>query len=229
MTKTSKSDGEQYKNICELASKHDSIFNKFKRNSKYRRVLEHVTESQGKAYLDIINKEGKDLLKFINKFKENDEYGSPITSDYDKIGKISPTTLRYIKILSDLRKFFGDLNNMDIVEIGAGYGGQCKIISDAISFNSYTIIDLNTVLKLIKKYLTKLRVDKVDYLTQDKLSNDKKYDLLISNYAFSECVKSVQDEYIQKVLNKSKRGYITYNCIESEAYGKEEIIKILSS
>jgi putative sugar O-methyltransferase len=228
MIQTSITDIGYYKEICKLACEDDNCFKKFKREPRYRHILEHVSKTQGRAYLKVILKESKDLLKFLEKFKENDIYGNPFTYFYFRTGKISPTTLRYIKVLSDLRKLFGNLNNMDIVEIGGGYGGQCKIISDVFSFNSYTLVDLDIVLKLTKKYLTKLNVNKVKYSTQDKLGDDIKCDLLISNYAFSECNKVVQYEYIRKILNKSKRGYITYNCIYSKAYTKEEIIEILS-
>ncbi len=37
------------------------------------------------------------------------------------------------------------------------------------------------------------------------------YDLVISNYAFSELPKKLQLAYIEKVLAKAKRGYLTMN------------------
>jgi len=228
MVQTSITDVGYYKEICKLAYEDDDCFKKFKREPRYRHILEHASKAQGRAYLKVILKQSKELLKFLGKFKENDIYGDPFTYFYFRTGKISPTTLRYIKVLSDLRKLFGNLDDMDIIEIGVGYGGQCKIVSDVFSFNSYTLVDLDIVLKLAKKYLTKLNVNKAEYSTQDKLNDNNKYDLLISNCAFSECNKAVQYEYIRKILNKSKRGYITYNCIYSKAYTKEEIIEILS-
>ena len=39
------------------------------------------------------------------------------------------------------------------------------------------------------------------------------YDLVISNYAISECSKLVQEYYIENILSKSKQGYIIYNQI----------------
>jgi putative sugar O-methyltransferase len=228
MVQTSITDIGYYKEICKLACEDDNCFKKFKREPKYRHILEHLSKTQGKAYLKVILKQSKDLLKFLEKFKENDIYGDPFTHFYFRTGKISPTTLNYIKVLGDLRKLFGNLDDMDIIEIGVGYGGQCKIVSDVFNFNSYTLVDLDIVLKLAKKYLTKLNVNKIEYSTQDKLSDDIKCDLLISNYAFSECTKAVQYDYIRKILDKSKRGYITYNCIYGEAYTREEIIEILS-
>jgi NAD+--asparagine ADP-ribosyltransferase len=41
------------------------------------------------------------------------------------------------------------------------------------------------------------------------------YDLFISNYAFSECDRTVQEFYIENFINTSKRGYMTCNFISS--------------
>jgi putative sugar O-methyltransferase len=233
--KTSKTDRKDYRQICRIAYEDNEVFNSFKRNKDYRKVLEHVSEKQGQAYLKIIKKEGKNLLRFFEKFKENDIYGSPIKYTYD-VGRFSPTTLRYVKVLCDLKNIFGDLSAFKIIEIGGGYGGQCKIISDAFGFKSYTIVDLMEVLLLVNKYLERLKVKNFNCVTQDQLSDKTKYDLIISNYAFSECVKRVQDEYINKILNKTKRGYITYNYDSDKStlaspmtpYNRKEVVRILS-
>jgi hypothetical protein len=229
---TSRSENrEGYITVCRLAAINDSIFKVFKRSRDYRVVLEHVSKEQGQDYLDVVMEKGKDLLEFLPRFKENDRWGSPIKYSYE-VGKFSPTTLRYIKVLTDLKNFFGDLNGFDIVEIGGGYGGQCKIVSDVYKVRSYVIIDLDVVIPLTQKYLDKLSVDNVIYGTQHGGYQVKQCDLVISNYAFSECVKGVQDDYIEKILAKSKRGYITYNydgpSLPSSPYNKEEIIQILS-
>ena len=51
-------------------------------------------------------------------------------------------------------------------------------------------------------------------------------DLLISNYAFSECVKEIQDKYIQKIINNCKRGYVIHN--NFEGYSHIELVNILT-
>ena len=56
------------------------------------------------------------------------------------------------------------------------------------------------------------------------------YDLLISNYAFSELPRSIQDVYLKKIILNSKRGYITYNEIVPESfnsYKKEELLNVI--
>jgi hypothetical protein len=37
------------------------------------------------------------------------------------------------------------------------------------------------------------------------------YDLVISNYAFSELPSELQTRYIEKIILKAKRGYLTIN------------------
>ena len=48
---------------------------------------------------------------------------------------------------------------------------------------------------------------------------DKNWDLVISNYAFSELPKSLQLDYVEKVLTRSKRGYLIMNSGKSNISG----------
>lgn len=215
--KTSLSDNQEYPGFCALAAENDEIFKSFKRNPTYNAVLEHVTYKQGKGYLKVIISQTPELINLFDKFRENDKYGNPYIYNYGKYGMFSPTTLRYIKVLSDLKIIFKDFKNIKIIEIGGGYGGQCKIISDCFNVNSYTFVDLKPVLNLAKKYLDKFENKNVSFLSPDELSKNEKYDLVISNYAFSECLRPVQDLYFEKVIRNSQRGYINWNFIIQEA------------
>jgi putative sugar O-methyltransferase len=178
--------------------------------------LEHVNIDEGKQYIELIKKNNINLLNNIEKYKTSDTIGSPAKYQYE-IGELSPTTIRYIKVLGDLINQFDCLDNLDIVEIGCGYGGQAKIILDTFNVKSYTLIDLPPVLELTKKYLTSVGADmnKISFKTMDKLTDDKNYDLFISNYAFTECNKNVQSIYFDRVISKCKMGYITANFINS--------------
>jgi putative sugar O-methyltransferase len=224
-----------YLAVCELAARYDSVFRVFKRNRHYRAILEHVTELEGLEYLRAIKDEDAGLIpQYSSIFQENDFAGSPITFDYD-VGRFSPTTLRYVKVLADLKSAFGDLGGLDICEIGAGYGGQCKIISDVFDIASYTVIDLPRVLPLIRKYLNRCGVNNVIHLTRDNIKEPLRFDLVLSNYALAECVRQVQNFYLEKILDKARRGYLTYNfptrfrtTAETSPYGKQEIIERLS-
>ena len=71
---------------------------------------------------------------------------------------------------------------------------------------------------------------KVEFINPGELK-ERQYDLLISNYAFSECDRSTQDYYLDNVINHSKRGYIIYTDInpkEYNSYSASEIIGIIN-
>ena len=215
--KKSITENTNYSKVCEMASNNDYIFSIFKSIEAYVDVLEHVTFEQGKKYLEIIQ-DAPEFSKFIEKFRKNDMFGSPKTFEYGKFGKFSPTTLRYIKVMLDLKNIHGDLTGMDILEIGCGYGGQAKIICDTFNVKSYTFVDLPETIMLVKKYLSKFSLNnEVNVISYGKnLDLKEKYDLCISNYAFTECDKEVQQNYIDKFINNSNKGYITCNFVSKE-------------
>jgi putative sugar O-methyltransferase len=227
---TSLSDNMVYPDFCAKASIDSILFSNFRKNSVYQQILEHVSEKQGKLYLEEIKKYNADLLNSLNTFKLNDEWGNPDVSEYPEIGVISPTTLRYIKVLSDLKKLFHNLDNLDICEIGVGYGGQCRIINGIFKPSKYTLVDIKPALMLAQRYLDNYILHSVMiYKTMNELIAQK-YDLVISNYAFTELTRSVQDVYLQKIILNSKRGYITYNDINPasfQSYKKEDLLKII--
>ena len=212
-TKTSISDSYNFKNVCDAASKDDAIFNNFKSNGAFTEILEHTTNNQGIGYINEIEKDCKIDLNFIYKFKENDLQGNPKLETFkDPYGSISPSTIRYIKVLNDLISLFGDLTEFRIVEIGVGYGGQSKIIQDYFKIKEYNYVDLPEVLSLTKKYLKTFNYDNLNFLDFTSLP-DKSYDLIIPNYAITECSQEIQDLYVEKIISKSKHGYITGNDI----------------
>jgi hypothetical protein len=62
---------------------------------------------------------------------------------------------------------------------------------------------------------------------QDLPNINLNFDLIISNYAFTEIDKNIQDIYIEKILRKSKHGYITCNFISHfcniDSYSLEQL------
>ena len=224
---TSISDNDVYPQFCLEASKNPAVFTNFKRDPIYTEFLEHVSIFQGDAYLKEALNQNPEWFSLLPQFQKNDLHGNPVTHSYPGMGVFSPTTLRYIKVASDLKKHFGSLDNFNIVEIGGGYGGQCVVLKELFNIKNYTIIDLPGPIALTKTYLDKLGTQGVTLLTPDQIPTDQKYDLVISNYAFSECVAQVQKEYIDKVLSKSERGYLTMNYYD-KAFSFYDLAQILS-
>jgi len=223
---TSQTDKKYYRQACEEAVSSEEVFSTFKRHPPFFRVVENVIPQIGKFYFERIKTTCPSLLNLMDTYKENDKLGYPRTHDYG-FGEISATTLRYISFLADINILFGSLNGFDVVEIGGGYGGQCKILTDTYHCSSYTLIDLTPALELQQKYLSRLGLDQtnVTYLTMRQVEErgDHDYDLCISNYAFSECRKDIQALYISKIINHSRRGYMNMNFIFPFSYKKEEL------
>jgi hypothetical protein len=213
-----------------LASKNENIFSSFKRYPEYTDILEHCNYEQGKLYSKWCLNSNNFTLEKLLIAKNNDIVGNAKIEEYPApIGKISPSSLRYLKVLLELELLFGDLSGKDIVEIGVGYGGQCKLIKETFKVKSYSLVDLEEPLLLAKRYL---QDDSLNYMTMEELPSDKKYDLIISNYAFTECNKDVQLEYIQKIIKNSAHGYITFNNIshlfDVKSFSKEELSQFFS-
>ena len=135
-----------------------------------------------------------------------------------------------IKNTFDIVNRFGtDIGN--IVEIGGGYGGLCKVLSNVIYFSNYLIFDLEEPNMLSTKYLSKFDElkDRVQSLTLEELDEIDGIDLLISNYAFSEVSLDVQEEYYEKVIKKTKRIYMVFNPISSENLKFSDFVDRLTS
>lgn len=227
--KTSISDYDNYKNFCLEASLNENIFNNFKKNPIYCEILEHASYNDGLNFIKTIN-EIKSInldVELLNKFKENDKHGNADVIDYGgTFGKISPSTLRYIKVLFELNELFGDLSDKKICEIGVGYGGQAKIISDFYKNIDYTFVDLPEVNKLTEKYLSKFedRFSSKTFYDVSNLPDNLDFDLIISNYAFTECEINIQKLYYDRIIKKSKSGFMICNII-SDKFGVNSMTK----
>lgn len=192
--------------------KDQNTFKNFKRNETYREILEHVTYDEGFKYLEILRSRNDGTLeKAIETVLVSDELGNPVKYNYEGFRlAFSPTTLRYVKVASDLSELFGK-NFGNIVEIGCGYGGQALVNDQLLNIQSVKLFDLVFVNKLIERYLEnqKFNGEYETAVIDNQLASE--YDLVISNYGFSEMPKELQKIYIDKILSKSKKGYLTMN------------------
>lgn len=226
---TSLSDNQIYPQVCLDAANDYRFFNQFRQNPVYNEILEHVTEQEGAAYLELIAHD-QALLGEMDKFRQNDLYGTPRIYQYPNVGFMSPSTLRYVKVLSDLKNLFQSLDNLNICEIGVGYGGQCRIINALYVPATYCLVDIKPALLLAQRYLDNYAVQTTfSYMTMNDLEKSN-YDLVVSNYAFTELPRDIQEIYLQKVILNSHRGYIIYNDInpaEFKSYKKEELLRMI--
>jgi putative sugar O-methyltransferase len=220
---SSTADNNVFPQFCEKAATDINCFKTFKQSPDFTPILEHVDYGQGLSYYKHIVLNEK-ITKLLDKFKVNDKLGGPKTYDYD-FGTFSPTTLRYIKVLSELSQL--NLEDKNIVEIGGGYGGQYTILRQYVKPKSYTFVDLPQVLKLQERYVKENKLDDitVNFYNSNNLPT-LNCDLVISNYAISECNAQIQDIYISKILKNSKHGYIIHN--KFEGHDIDTFIKLIA-
>lgn len=208
------SESMPYLQICSWALENESVFQTFKSNTEYRAVLEHLDSAQGAEYLKLLISSSDEFtnLKFIGKRDQC----SPQKYFYPRLGRISPTQIRYAKVLQDIHLLFGSLDNLKIAEIGAGYGGQAIHILKSDSIAEYVIYDLESPGLLAQKYISRLPFSfKCTPVIGDfRLTSSP--DLVISNYAFSELTRENQEIYLKNVLQKSNKGYVIYNHIHKD-------------
>jgi len=187
----------------------------------YREIVETVSYAQGKRYLDRIIRLNKQENLDFTSYALNDLVGNPITYKYSASLKISPTTLRYVSVSSELREIFGTDLSGSFVEIGAGYGGQAAILMKDFNITSYSIFDLPDAQLITKFFLGELQSFSRVKMCALADTAKENYDFVISNYAFSELPREIQDLYITQVLQKSKRGYIIMNSGLSDITGRQ--------
>ena len=218
-----------YLNVCKNAAENEDSFCVLKSDRAYTNILEHCSHDQGRDHLDVIKDQTPQLLDVLDRFSINDKHGSPDTCNFD-FGEFSPTTIQYVKVLSDLIAHFSleALDGLRVLEIGVGYGGQYTVLSEYINFDSYTFVDLPEVIDLTKTYLGKL--DKKNKKTKfikhsDSVINQlEDYDLVISNFAFSELNKDLQTKYIDK-FKQIQKGYL--HCNQMAGFSKHELCGLI--
>jgi hypothetical protein len=205
--------GDKYVAFCELAATRPDIFKSFKSHPAYTPVLEHVGKELGQTYLNAIRVQYPHLFEHWDKFLRNDTVGEPNTENFvinSKRVTMSPTTIRYIKVLGDLQRLFNMESVYTLVEIGGGYGGQAFIIKQLFDIPKYIIYDLPQVCLLIDLYLEEMGIEGVETRSCDELKKEPN-NLTISNYAFSELSEEVQLEYKRNIIDFSFESYFTVN------------------
>ena len=203
----------------------------FKSNELYTGILEHVTYQQGMEYLDTIKDKFKSFYDehkydLVQLCKKNDLYGSTIKFDYSDFIECSPSNLRYILhsliILTYMKEC--NLETVDIIEIGGGYGGLCLFLYEIsklfnVKINSYSMFDLPEVKLLQKKYLETLNITNVNYESTDNIQNLRPNSFLISNYALTEINENLRRDYIENVLKPyTSHGFICWNTFSPYNY-----------
>lgn len=207
---SSRSDRKDYRDFCRDAATDDERFARFRHHPACIAVIETVSPQDGAAYVNAAIGLDPSLPGRFDEVRRNDAVGAPVLCGYKQIGPFSPTTLRYAYTAADLNALFGALGGFDIVEVGGGYGGQCRILKALGASGAYTIVDLPETLALARRYLAAFGIDTVTFATPDQVP-ERAPDLVISNYAYSELSRDIQDLYFHRFVGRARHGYMMYN------------------
>lgn len=209
---------DRYDRLNNFCNNIDNNFSNFKTNDAIVEIIETVPKKFGDLYLQNIinNKFFKDInWDYVQKIND---IGGPRNYEFDIINKkilLSPTTLRYVQFTLEIVEHIleKNLNNIEIVEIGGGYGAQACLFfmfSDKFIIKKYTILDLEPVNKLQRLFIHNFNEDlNIECLDLDKYTG--KSDFIISNYALGELRRKTQDLYFEKVFPHIKNGFICWN------------------
>ena len=193
---------------CLKALADETVFTSFKREPFYSLLYQGYSFEEGLSFLDAIEKNHPSLLAQFDQFRTSDLIGSPRTYDYGKYGIFSPTTLHHIQIAGMIRDKTGGSCKSRVIQIGAGYGGLCKILHDLSLWNSYAIVDLPEHLALARKVLEREGIFGVEYINLDKIPLQGEYDLVVSDLSFSEFSRPLQKIFADRILLHARSGCI---------------------
>jgi len=195
--------------VSEVVQDKDKL-KKFRRPYKYRQILEHVNWVNGERYLDryfTLGGSKEDLMKL----SAEDWVGKPRKYFYPGYGWLSTTQIRYLAVREEMRGIFNFEEIETIGEIGCGFGGQFLSLSHLETIKTYSFYDLIDVQRIIQYYLSNFAFSTKTLFPEVSKIEAKKFDLVISNYAFSELPRIIQLEYVEKILSNSVRGYMIMN------------------
>lgn len=207
---------------------HDIVENKnittFKSNNNVTQILEHVSFDQGQLYLKYI-RDIFTLDDIIRYCEENDKYGGGKKYNFGFI-VTSPSNFRYILhahlILTHMKS--NNTNDVNIVEVGCGYGGLCLAIHSFstlynINILCYNLIDLPDISNLQKMYLSNFNINGLTFHNAYDYNIVNNNLFLISNYCFSEISDYHQKQYIKMLFPKVIHGFMAWNHIPVYDFG----------
>jgi hypothetical protein len=128
---------------------------------------------------------------------------------------ITANAARYIYHAILIYKYMKNKFNMaelDVVEIGGGYGGLCywlRVLCSSII--DYTIIDLPAPGKLQEYCLNKLGTAFTSVNNVEKYTKSSRPLFVISNYGYSEFNEYYQTLYKNKIINMAVGGFMVWN------------------
>lgn len=120
---------------------------------------------------------------------------------------IGSSLWRYLYYAMRIEDIFGRCTNKKILEIGAGYGGLCRVLTKLYDVKSYTVVDHKAMLRIFTSF-NKRRFAEGIIKTYDiddincvrGRDSDAKYDIFISTICLSETSRTFIDYIVKHVF-----------------------------
>jgi len=205
---------KEFFDFCSQAVADEKVFKNFKQHPAFTLIVGSDARDLRFAQQCVEQITNPQIQELLPKFGSGDQVGNPLMYELDGVGAIAPGTLYHASILNDLINRIGDVKDLDVVEIGPGYGGQAKILLD-YGIKSCTLIDVLPALNLQKKYLSLFGYDDVSFWDSNNVK-DGKWDVVVSNWCLSEFNVSGIKFYVEKIISKCNSGYFWMNMWESD-------------
>lgn len=187
---------------------------KFKSNKVNFNISLHDPKEQGEKYLRTLiylmaESMGPAMFERLKKVKGRMK-GHPIGIMY----KGEPVCLDYLQAVFevDFMDYYVNIDGLDILEIGAGYGRTAHTILSNYNVRSYTIADLENCLALAYRYLEEVlpaeTFNKIKFVPIEEQSLSADFDLCVCIDAFSELDEGEAEQYVKYVNEHCRYFYL---------------------
>jgi hypothetical protein len=217
---------KQWSDYCKCIVQTNSLYN-FKNHPDILYMTEHSNlytfANDWITYITFIMNKYNIQNEFIEKtIKLNEIYGNSVKDCTFLNIKCSANTIKYIYMAMLLldNLLLKNINNIDFVEIGGGYGGFAVITYTVlkhmnIKLNKYILIDLSDVIDLQKLYITNIINDNIfEFVNFNDIDNIKiNNGFVFSSYCLSEMPVECRQKYYNTVFNNIKNGIFFWNTL----------------
>ena len=182
----------------------------FRRLKAVCEVVETVGPVDGRFYAGRI-REWDEAVLADPKVGEIDAWGTPIRWPGPLLGTtraFSPTTLRYLATALWLKRRGFVKPGGTVIEIGVGFGGLAAM-NAVLSGASTRMVDLPQVESAACRMMEECGLGR--FCLADDAPIDRGDCCVVSNYAFTELAREIQDGYLEKHLKGTARGVIVSN------------------
>ena len=212
---SSLTDTQEYRDFCRLAASDPAVFQTFRRQPEYEHIV-RVSEEDGGRYLRRLEEPPVDATAVI---------GDPRMYSYPAYSvPLDPVMIRYHHDRQTIRSLFGPLEEMNVLEIGGGFGGLAHLLLDECG--TYAICDLPEVRLLQDAYLHRWG-QHVDEAEPSGLLDTYAYDLVVSTFAYSELKPDVARVYAADYLHGAARGWLVCNFLAPDQLHRAELAELL--